>query len=233
MPRPTPYDIAFGHPAEERFARIRQSLADGGRDPHDLDAFVLDREVVTYLRELVPEEGIGSAIEQHIALLHHAYLYWAEGSILIHPTRARVERMLREPRGPASVTAPRSYYFQVPERLVWGSLAPDEPHQPLDGLFVRPYPDGGCFILAIFGMHPGSEGFTVVDLDGYPEPDLARTDGSALFAPVLPGGEAAGLFSITGGEELMELAVRTVPLAAEAHACIGPAHRPHQPIDLA
>ncbi len=121
----------------------------------------------------------------------------------------------------------------MPERLIWGSLEPEEPHQPLDGLFVRPYPDGGCFVLAVFGMHPGSEGFTVVDLDGYPEADLARADGTPLFAPVLPGGEAAGLFSITGGEELMELAARTVPLALEARACIGPAHRAHQPVDLA
>lgn len=233
MPRPTPYDIAFGHSAEERFARIRQSLADGGRDPHDLDAFVLDREVVTYLRELVPEEGIGSAIEQHIALLHHAYLYWAEGSILVQPTRDRVVRLLRDSRPAAGNNPPRAYYLQLPERLLWGSLEPNEPHQPLDGLFLRPFPDGGCFVIAIFGMHPGSDGFTVVDIDGYPEPDLARTDGSPLFAPVLPGGEAAGLFSITGGEELMELAIRSVPLAVEARACIGPAHRPHQPIVLA
>ncbi len=100
MPRPTPYDIAFGHGAEERFSRIRQSLAESKRDPYDLDAFVLDREVVTYLRELVPEEGVGHAIEQHIALLHHAYLYWAEGGLIVHPTRGRIERMLREPRIP-------------------------------------------------------------------------------------------------------------------------------------
>ena len=109
----------------------------------------------------------------------------------------------------------------------------EEPHQPLDGIFVRAYPDGGLFLLAIFGMHAGSDGFTVVDLDGYPEPALAREDGSPLFAPVLPGGAAAGLYSIAGGEELMELAARSRPLAGEARACIGPAHRPHQPIDLA
>lgn len=233
MARPTPFDIAFGTGAEERFQRIRESLAASGRDPHDLDAFVLDREVAAYLRELIPEEGVGSGIEQHIALLHHAYLFWHEGAIVVRPGRGRIEKLLREAPNAPGDGSPRAYYFQVPERLIWGGLAPEEPHQPLDGLFVRPYPDGGLFLLAVFGMHAGSEGFTVVDLDGYPERELAREDGSALFAPVLPGGAAAGLFSIAGGEELMELAARSVPLAVEARACIGPAHRPHQPIDIA
>jgi hypothetical protein len=233
MARPTPYDIAFGPSAEEPFARIQQSLKASERDPHDLDAFVLDREVVSYLRELVPEEGIGSGIEQHIALLHHAYLYWAEGGVVVRPSRTRTETMLREPPESAPGEAPKAYYFQLPERLIWGGLAPEEPHQPLDGLFVRPYPNDGFFLLAVFGMHAGSEGFTVVDLDGYLDTALAREDGSPLFAPVLPGGAAAGLYSIAGGEELMELAARSVPLTLEARACIGASHRPHQPIDLA
>ena len=233
MARLTPYDIAFGPSAEERFTRIRESMAASGREPDDLDAFVLDREVVTYLRELVPEEGIGSGIEQHIALLHQAYMYWYSGGIVVRPTKARTERMLAAEPTAARGTLPHAYYFQVPERLIWGGLSPEEPHQPLDGIFVRPYADGGLFLLAIFGMHAANEGFTVVDLDGYREAELAREDGSALFAPVLPGGAAAGLYSIAGGEELMELASRSVPLAVEAVACIGPAHRPHQPIELA
>jgi hypothetical protein len=45
---------------------------------------------------------------------------------------------------------------------------------------------------------------------------LARPDGSALFAPTLPGGSAAGLYSITGEEELLELGWRTTGLAAAA-----------------
>lgn len=233
MARLTPYDIAFGHPAEERFTRIRASLAASDREPDDLDAFLLDREVVTYLRELVPEEGIGSGIEQHVALLHHAFMYWLAGGALVRPSKPRTERMLATAPTAERGALPQAYYFQVPERLIWGGLAPEEPHQPLDGLFVRPYPDGGLFLLAVFGMHAGSEGFTVVDLDGYPEAALAREDGSPLFAPVLPGGAAAGLYSIAGGEELMELANRSIPLAVEARACIGPAHKPHQPIDLA
>lgn len=238
-PRPgtrlTPFDVAFGTGAGERFGRMRESLAATGRDPHDLDAFMLDREVVTYLRELVPEEGVGEAIEQHIALLHHAYLFWAEGAWIVRPGRERTRRLLTEPSAeptPAPAGLPRAAYFQFPERLIWAPLAPDEPHQPLDGIFLRPWPAEGYFLLAIFGLHPGQEGFAVVDVDGYREPNLARADGAALFAPVLPGGAEAGLFSIVGGEELLELGARCVPLLAEAVSCAGPAHRPHQPVNL-
>jgi hypothetical protein len=234
-PRPTPYEIAFGPQAEERFARMRQSLAQSGRDPHDLDAFVLDREVVGYLRELVPEEGVGEAVSQHLALLHHAYLYWAEGGWLLRLGRARTETLLRAPSVENAVLpdgAPRAYYVQFPERMVWASLDPDEPHQALDGIFVRPWPALGFFLLAIFGLHPGQDAFVVVDVDGYREGELMRTDGSPLFAPVLPGGEAAGLHSVVGGEELLELAARTVPLLAEAQSCAGDRHRPHEPVDL-
>lgn len=239
-PRLTPYDIAFGSDAEPRFARIRESLARGGREAHDLDAFVLDREVVTYLRELVPEEGVGEGMEQHVALLHHAYLYWAEGGWLIRLSRPRASALLGTVEAtaetaqpsPSDAPAPRAFYLQLPERLVWAELAPGEPHHPLDGLFVRPWPRGGYFVLAIFGLHPDREGFSVVDADGYREGDLMREDGSALFSPTLPGGAAAGLFSIVGGEELLELAARGASLVPEALACAGPAHRPHVAVEL-
>jgi hypothetical protein len=232
--RPTPFDVAFGQEAEERFARMRESLAESGRDPHDLDAFVLDREVVAYLRALLPEEGVGEAVEQHLALLHHAYLYWAEGAWLLRPGRERTERLLITEFNDSRPAAgsPRAYYVQFPERLLWAELGPEEPHQPLDGIFVRPWPDGGYFLLATFGLHPGREGFAVVDLDGYREGPLERADGSSLFSPVLPGGAAAGLHSLVGGEELLELAARTGPLLEEARACAGAARRPHQPVEL-
>lgn len=234
--RPTPFDVAFGPQADERFPRIRESLAATGRDPHDLDAFMLDREVVTLLRELVPEEGVGPAIEQHIALLHHSYLYWAEGGWLVQVSRPRAQRLLAPEADastdPAPAGLPRAAYVQFPERLVWAALGEGEPHQPLDGLFVRSWPEGGYFVLGVFSMHPSHEGFTVVEADGHTEGALAREDGTALFSPVLPGGAAAGLFSIVGGEELIELAARTRPLLQEAQACSGPTHRAHQPVEV-
>jgi hypothetical protein len=115
---------------------------------------------------------------------------------------------------------------------VWAELVQGEPHEPLDGLFVRPWPGGGLFVLAVFGLHPGRTGFSVVDVDGYPEDELVRADESPLFAPVLPGGIAAGLHSIVGVEELLELARRTRLLAGEAVACAGHQHRAHAPVEI-
>jgi hypothetical protein len=236
--RLTPFDVAFGPEAETWFPRIRASLAAARLDPHDAEAFILDREVVTYLRELVPEEGIGEAVAQHVALLHHAYLYWDEGGWILRLTRDRAQRLLAagsEPRaleGDTVAEPPRAYYVQFPERLVWAELAPGEAHQPLDGAFIRPWPAGGYFVLAIFGMHPGQSGFSVVEADGYPDGELRREDGSALFDPTLPGGAAAGLHSIVGAEELLELAARTVPVVSEARACAGATHRAHHVVEI-
>jgi hypothetical protein len=233
--RTTPFALAFGTDAEERFARLRASLAAAGLDAEDRDAFVLDREVVSFLRDLVPE-GVGEAVSQHVALLHHAYLYWSEGGWIVRPSRARMKELLAEPGSALPAVAdpgvPRAWYVQLPERLVWAELAPGEPHEPMDGLFVRSWPGGGYFVLAIFGLHPGRTTFSVVDADGYPTEDLVRADDSPLFAPVLPGGVAAGLHSIVGEEELLELARRTALLAGEAVACAGRQHRAHAPVEI-
>ncbi|MEP6574330.1 MAG: hypothetical protein ABJD11_16630 [Gemmatimonadota bacterium] len=233
--RTTPFKLVFGTLASERFPEIRASLEAAKLDPHDLDAFILDREVVRLLREMVPDEGVGAAVREHAALLHHAYLYWLEGGWLFRLSREAAVRLLTQSSSlppPPSAGAPRAYYIQFPERLVWAEITPGEPHEPLDGLFVRPWPTGGYFILAIFGLHPGREGFSVVDVDGHVPEALERRDGSALYAPVLPGGAAAGLFSIIGEDELLALGERTVPLVTAA-AARADHTEPHQVIEVA
>ena len=230
--RPTPFEIAFGEEAEERFPRIRASLTSAGLDPHDADAFILDREVVLLLQSLMPDDGVGEAVQQHVALLHSAYLYWDAGGWIFSLTKARAAALLAGPESspPADEKAPRAYYLQLPERLVWAELEPNEPHQPMDGMFVRPWPTGGYFVLAVFGLHPGHLGFSVADADGYLESELMRGDGSPAFSPLLPGGAAAGLYSIVGPEELLELAARTLPPVVEARDCAAAAHVAHHPI---
>jgi len=71
-------------------------------------------------------------------------------------------------------------------------------------------------VLGIFGLRPDRAGFSAVEVGGARPGRPARADGSALFAPTLPGGKAAGLHSITGEEELLELGWRTTGLAAAA-----------------
>jgi hypothetical protein len=70
-------------------------------------------------------------------------------------------------------------------------------------------------VLGVFGLHRDRAGFSVVEVTGSRPGALVRADGSGLFSPTLPGGVAAGLFSLTGEVELLELGWRTRTEAAE------------------
>ncbi|MGH7702450.1 MAG: hypothetical protein ACREMO_05120, partial [Gemmatimonadales bacterium] len=149
------------------------------------------------------------------------YLFWSEGSRSFRLARSGMEALLAGqglPDDSSAAGAPRAYYIQFPERLWWAELTEGEPPEPLDGLFVRPWPGpgAGLFALGVFGLHPGRAGFSVVDVEGYRPEQLERVDGSPLFASVLPGGIAAGLRSLVGEDEMLELAARTVPAVAGA-----------------
>jgi hypothetical protein len=73
-------------------------------------------------------------------------------------------------------------------------------------------------VLGIFGMRPDRDGFSAVETTGPRSISLERPDGTPLFSPALAGGKAAGLYSIVGAEELLELGWRTRTLANELSA---------------
>src|SRR3954452_10518535 len=81
--RLTPFDLAFPDAAESIFPAIRQALESTRQNPRDRDAFLMVREVITLVRDLRPDEGIGEGIDQLTALIHHAYLFWATGQRII------------------------------------------------------------------------------------------------------------------------------------------------------
>lgn len=215
MPRPTPLDLVFQRAAESSFPRIAAGLAARGQDPADRDAFLMNPDVVTLLRDLRPDEGIGEAMDQMVALVHHAYLTWAAGGITVSFGREAAEELLGAvaPNGAEPGEVP-PYYAQFPERMIWANVVEHEPPEPLDGVFVAPDPDGRLRVLGIFGLRPDRPGFSAVEASGPRADRLTREDGTALFWPTLPGAEAAGLRSITGEEELLELGWRTRGLAA-------------------
>ena len=219
-PRPTPFSLIFAPFAAERFPALEASLSTARIDPRDPDAFMLDREVVLLLKDLVPEEGTGDLLRQHLALLQHAYLFWQEGAWLFRLGRSRAIDLVTAAAGPLSVPAgvPSAYYIQFPERMLWAGVVPGQPHEPLDGMFARQRPGTDTTVLAIFGLHRERLGFSVVEVSGPPAPSQPRSDGSPPFSSVLPGGAGAGLFSLAAGEELLELAMRVAPLVAEARS---------------
>jgi hypothetical protein len=197
------------------FPRIAASMASAGRDPADRDAFLMDREVITLLRDLRPDEGLGEAMDQMVALVHHAYLTWAAGGVTIPIDRDAAAELLDvvlpdgdEPRDLAA------YYAQFPERMIWARVIENDAPEPLDGVFVSHDPLGSLRVLGIFGLRPDRPGFSAVEAVGPRAARLTREDGTALFAPTLPGAAAAGLRSIIGEEELLELGWRTQGPAA-------------------
>jgi len=176
----------------------------------------MDREVVTLLRDLRPDEGLGEAMDQMVALVHHAYLAWAAGSVTIPVGREAAEELLaKAPEDAESKDFP-AYYAQFPERMIWAAVVENEAPEPLDGIFVSRVPGGELRVLGIFGLRPERAGFSAVEATGGRVEGLAREDGSPLFDPTLPGGTAAGLRSIVGEAELLDLGWRTQSLAAGA-----------------
>ena len=216
MSRPTPFDLVFGQSAQEVFPKIRLALDQAGHDPRDRDRFLMLREVVTLVRELRPEEGLGEGIDQLAALVHQAYLYWEAEEPVIDLTAEQLTALLRTPPGTEGLTeAPPAYYAQMPQHRMWAEVIPGHPPEPLDGCFVHSTPDGASRrVLGVFGIHPEREGFSVVEAVGPRPVTLVRANETELFAPTLTGGKAAGLFSISGEEELLDLGWRTGTLAA-------------------
>jgi hypothetical protein len=219
MPRPTPFDLVFSQIAERTFPEIRASIERAGYEPTDRDGFLMIPEVVTLLRELRPEEGVGEGMDQLVALLHQVYILWDAGGLTLPVPEDRLAELL----GSLSATSPqadppRAYYVQFPPHQVWAEVLEGQSHEPLDGCFVHSTAAGSLRVLGVFGVRPERLGFSVVEAEGPRVPDLRRPDGSTLFSPVLPGGASAGLHSIAGGEELLELGWRTRAMATELFA---------------
>jgi hypothetical protein len=212
--RLTPFDLVFSRTAETVFPRIRAALERTGQDAGDRDAFLLVPEVVSLLHDLRPEEGIGEGMDQLVALVHHAYLQWDAGALTLPLDTDQLAALLDAPTSSslAADGSPRSYYAQLQDRQVWARVVDDFPAEPMDGCFVHSA-GNELRVLGIFGMRPEREGFSAVETAGPRPLRLERADGTPLFSPVLAGGAAAGLYSIVGGEELLELGWRTRALA--------------------
>ena len=208
MARPSPFDLLFASVAQDRFPVLRDSLAAVGRDPRDRDAFVMTREAIQLVRELRPEGGVGEAIDQLVALVHHAYLFWASGMRVVELDAGSLERLVDGGSASVAGASTGAVYAQLPELRVWAQVIEGERHEPMDGCFVHETPAAELRVLGVFGIHPGRDGFSVVEAVGPRAANLARADGAPLFAPTLPGGSTAGLHSIAGEEELLELGWR-------------------------
>jgi hypothetical protein len=210
MSRPTPFDLVFGDVASERFPPVREGIAAAGRDLTSRDEFLLVREVAELMREIRPDEGLGEAVEALVAFVHTAFLYWHHGERLVEVERDVLGQAIAVGARPGASDPPNTptSYMQLPPLVVWGVPIAGSPPEPLDGWFLS-RPGGVLTLLAVFGLRPGREAMTTVEIAGpRPPASLARLDGTPLFAPRVTGGAAAQLYSVEGEEELLELACR-------------------------
>ncbi len=219
--RATPFTLAFGEIAP-RFPAIAEALREEGAAATDRDRFVLLEPVGRLLKEIVPSEAGADALEAHVLLLHHAYLFWAADSRVFQVSEHTLRRAVDEKQ--ITTKLPHTaQYLQLPELRVWGAPHETSPPEPLDGMFVSEAPLAGAIaVLAIFGMRPDRPGFSAVGLEGRADPDdpttseieiaAAREDGSVPFGPTLAGGTAAGLYSVANAGELLLLTCRLLTL---------------------
>src|SRR3954465_932182 len=125
--RLTPFDLAFPDAAESIFPAIRQALEAAQQDPRDRDAFLMIREVITLVRDLRPDEGLGESIDQLAALIHHAYLFWAAGQRTVEIPADQLPALLSSDESVTPTGDLLPSYVQLPLRRVWGGGGPGQP----------------------------------------------------------------------------------------------------------
>ena len=200
------FDIGLDENMRAMFEAIRDALVKDGIDPSDRDAFLMHRSVVELIHGGRPTGAVGDAIDELTALMHLWFLFWLDGEQVIVLDEAALEAVMSGQVPSDGQTVRQSVFVGVGVRRIWGSPTEAGP-EPLDGWYAARRGDR-LMVAALFGGRPDREGVSVVAASG-PEPvGLAREDGTALFSPTLPGGDRAGLYSLTGMEELLALAWR-------------------------
>lgn len=201
--RPHPFALVFAGLADEHFPAIREALpADA-----DLDAFLVCTPAIELLQALRPDEGLGEAVDDFVAFVHAAWRFWADGAATTALATDATRALCAPETTPIGAVARTARYIQVAPRLVWGRLADGEQWEPLDGWFAVPDP-AGLRVVACFGLHPGRPGLTVAAVAGEAPEPAPRPDGTAPFAPQMPGGDLAGLHAVAEAGELLLLAWR-------------------------
>lgn len=205
-PRPHPFELMLGGFRDERLPAIRTELRDGS----DIHAFLLAAPALELMRALRPDDGFGDAVDDFVAFVHAAYLFWRDGEHTITLNESATRQLChpgRSAAGRAPHAATTTQYIQIAPRLVWGQLTDNEPFEPLDGWFTIPG-NAGLRLVACFGVHAQRPGVSVVTVEGPFPAKVERADGTPLFAPTMPGGDAAHLFAVSAPDEMLLLGWR-------------------------
>lgn len=200
-----PFELLFGAFRADRFPAIAAALGDN----RDVNAFVLAEPALELLRDLRPEDGLGDGVDDFVGLVHAAYLFWRDAEQVVELDEVAT-RSLSRPRHPIATSFDElaTKYVQVAPHIIWGQLEPAASFEPLDGWFAMRQADGTLRMVACFGVHADRPGVSVVAVQGRAPAIERRDDASPLFAPTMPGGDAAHLHAVGGPAELLLLGWR-------------------------
>ncbi len=211
MTRLDAFTHAFGVLASDRFPEIRRDAETEVRDTADRSQFGALRSVQHLVGE-IEDPGLierdPEAAAEYLNALYVAYRFWDAGRHVVPVARDRLQDLLEHPSHDVPQVPHGACYLRLPERWFWARIGPDEPHEPLDGVFVA---EGGhgreISVLAVLGLRADRPGFSQVTLS-VPAADVATIDSEVIrpaFASTLDGGEAAGLKSVSTTGELLYL----------------------------
>lgn len=220
MSRLHPFDVLSAALPPGWFAEVQAAEAQEGGAADRLRFHNL-HAVQRVLREWHPPgaELPGTTLAEYETLWYAAYRFWSAGRHTLAIERAALERALEADRGlsnrptvepsnrPAAV--PRgACYLRLPERLFWARINQAAVPEPLDGMFVVSAAGGQeVTVLAVLGLRSDRGGFSQIVISA-PPADLVRAGEVVrrpLFAPVLEGGERAGVKSLVSEAELLYL----------------------------
>lgn len=208
--RPDPFELIFRSFRAEGFPAIRAEIG----DDRSLSGFLMHRSALDLMQGMRPDAGFGEGVDDVAALVHAAFWYWADGEQRVAVDRAATDALCAA-RAAVGRAPDAAKYIQIAPRRVWAALDSDAPYEPLDGWFAVPAGEA-LRAVACFGVHPDRPGVSVAVVEGLASVSPAREDGSRLFSPRMPGGDAAGLHGIESQEELLLLAWRAEALEEKA-----------------
>lgn len=211
MNRTTPFELVF-RDLVPAFESLRVEAGRRGHALDDLPAFARAPAVQRLLQRLeAPDllEREPAAAAEYLTLLYAAFRFWDAGERVVAVDRAALEPALAADPGAHSPVVPAgACYLQLPHQWFWGQVAPEQPHEPLDGAFVAAGSRGDALtVVAVLGLRPERQGFSQVSLTAHPDDlraaaVLARPE---RFAPAVEGGDRAGFRSVTSAAELLLL----------------------------
>ncbi len=218
MSRTHPFDMVFAELAKTFFPRIREEAPDTSIDLATLTRLPTAQRLLRDLGSPELAEADPQAITEYLALLFVAYRYWAAGKHTLWVDRDKLEAAIDSESTNVPVVEHDACYLMFPERWYWAKIGDEQPHEPLDGMFVvRAKSQVELTVAAILGLRPGRDGFSQITVTGGAD-DVAGAASDMRdppFAPTMDGGAQAGFKSVTTEGELLHLSHLALISAAE------------------